>query len=158
MNESVGQCNADCGSFFHIGVQHGHSPGVVLTHRYVYVGLIQPIRSDLCRGKEDGALCGVVCHEACGAALAVYVQVFQRRVHAPRVTDCKRLNLVIRYMKGYKCGLNIVCLKRPLKLVGFIDAGFKAQPDEPTGFALRGGAAISHGDPPENDQPHSVGG
>ena len=30
---------------------------------------------------------------------AVYVQAFQRRVHAPRVFDCRRLNVVIRNVK-----------------------------------------------------------
>ena len=75
--------------------------------------------------------CDVACHEAyrsvlgavawavlTRAELAVYVQALQRRAHAPRVADCKRLNLVIRYMKKYKCGLKLVCLKHHLKLVG----------------------------------------
>ena len=76
------------------------------------------------------------------AELAVYVQALQRRAHAPRVTDCERLDLVIRYMKKYKCGLKFISLKHPLKLFGFIDVPFKAQPAEPTGLALRGLAVI----------------
>ena len=63
--------------------------------------------------------------------LAVYVQVLQRRVHAPGVPDCKRLSLVIRYMEKHNCGFKSVCLKHTFKLVGFTDAAFKAQPDEP---------------------------
>ena len=90
--------------------------------------------------------------------LAVCVQALQRRAHAPRITDCKRLNLVIRYMKKHKCGLKSVRLRHPLKLVGFIDAAFKAQPDEPTGLALRGLAATLQEDAKDNDQPHSAGG
>ena len=90
--------------------------------------------------------------------LAVYVQALQGRAHASRIIDCKILNLVIRYMKRHKCGFKSVHLRHPLKLVGFTDAGFKAQPDEPTCIALRGLAATLQEDAATNDQPHSVGG
>ena len=33
------------------------------------------------------------------ADIAVYVQVLQRRGHAPRVVDIKRCNLVIRFLR-----------------------------------------------------------
>lgn len=36
----VGQCKVDDCSFLHAGVQHEHSPGVVLMHQYVCVGSI----------------------------------------------------------------------------------------------------------------------
>ena len=92
------------------------------------------------------------------AELAVYVQALQRRAHGPRVTDCKRVHHVIRYVKKHKCCLKSVCLRHPLTLVGFIDVAFKAQPDEPTGLALRGLAATLQEDAKDNDQPHSFGG
>ena len=111
------------------------------------------------------------CHDACRSVLgavawivltrvelAVYVQALQRRAHAPRVTDCKRLNRVIRYMKRHKCGLKTVCVRHPLTFVGFTDVAFKAHPDERIGLALRGLAATMQQDAPTNDQPHSVGG
>ena len=60
------------------------------------------------------------------AELAVYVQSLQRRAHAFRIKDCKKLNLVIRYMKRHKRGLKPVALQHPLKLPGFTDAAFKA--------------------------------
>ena len=71
----------------------------------------------------------------------VYVQALQRRAHARRIIDCKRLNVVIRYMKRHKCGLKSIILQHPLKLVALIDAAFKAQPEEATGLAFRGLAA-----------------
>ena len=43
-------------------------------------------------------------------------------------------------------------------LVGFIDAAFKAQPDEPTGFALRVLAPALQEDNQDNDQPMSLSG
>ena len=90
--------------------------------------------------------------------MALYVHALQRRARAPRVTDCKRLSLVIPYMKRHKCGLKTVCPNHPLKLVGFIDAAFEAQPDEPTCLALRGLAVTLQEDSPNNDQPHNIGG
>ena len=114
----MGQRKAEHGSFFHIGIQHGHGFGVVFIHQYVYVGWIQPMKSELHSGKADEALVDSVCREAyrfvlgavawtvlTRAELAVCVQVLQRRAHAPRVIDCKILNLVIRYMENHKCGL-----------------------------------------------------
>ena len=93
----------------------------MLTHQYVYVGSISPIKVELYSRKDDETLCDGPCPDAyrsvlgavawavlTRAELAVYVQAFQRRVHAPRVADCKRLNLVIRYMKEHKCGFKSV--------------------------------------------------
>ena len=37
-----------------------------------------------------------------------------------------------------KCGFKPATFKHPLKLVGFIDAAFKAQFEEPIGLAIRG--------------------
>ena len=154
LNKLVGQCKAEYCSFLHTGIQHEHSPGEVFTHQYVYIESITPIDAALLVGKDEDTLCGNVLHDAyrsvlgavawtvlTRAELAVYVQALQRRAHAPRIKDCKRLNLVIRYMKRHKCGLRLVTLKHPLRLVGFTDAAFKAQPEEPTGIALRGLAA-----------------
>lgn len=77
-----------------------------------------------------------------GAELAVYVQTLQGRAHTPCISDCKKLNVVIKYMKRRKCGLNSVELQHPLKLVAFIDVAFKTQFREPIGLAFRGLAAI----------------
>lgn len=33
LNESVGPCNGDYGSFLHIGLQHEHASGQVITHQ-----------------------------------------------------------------------------------------------------------------------------
>ena len=98
LNDSVGQCKADYESFLHIGTQHKHTSGSVLTHQYVYIDSISPIKSELYAGKDDEALCDGPCHDACRsvlgavawtvlarAELAVYVQALQRRAHAPRV-------------------------------------------------------------------------
>ena len=41
-------------------------------------------------------------------------------------------------MKRHKCGLELVALRHPLKLVTCTDAAFKAQLEEPIGLAFRG--------------------
>ena len=61
-------------------------------------------------------------------------------------------------MKQYKCGHKSVCSRHPLKLVGFTDIAFKAQPYEPTNLALRGLSITLQENAPTNDQPHSIGG
>lgn len=154
LNDKVGQCKAHYGSSSHIGMQHESQTGAVLIHHYVYIDSITPIDVGLFFGKGEGAECGPQLHEACrfvlGAVawtvltrieLAVYVQALQRRAHAHHIKDCKRLNIVIRYMHGHKCGFKPVRLQHPLKLVAFTDAAFKAQREEPIGLALRGLAA-----------------
>ena len=143
----------------------------MLTHQHAYVDSTSPTKAELYSGKDGEALCDGLCHDVyisilgavawivlTRAELAVYVQALQRRAHAPRVIDCKMLNLVIRHMKKHQCGLKSVCLRHPLKFVGVSDAAFKAQPGEPTGLALRGLAATLQEDAKDNDQPHGNGG
>ena len=109
LNAKVGQCKADYDNFIHTGIQHDHSAGQVFIHQYVYIDSITPIDSTLFTGKDDEALCDPQLHEAyrsvlgavawivlTRAELAVYVQALQRRAHASRITDCKRLSVVIR--------------------------------------------------------------
>ena len=78
--------------------------------------------------------------------VAVYAQVFQRRGSAPRVIDVERCNLVIRYLRRFKCGIKAVRLIHPLKITGFTDAAFKALLDDATGLALRGLATMLQDD------------
>ena len=83
---------------------------------YAYVCSIAPIYAGLLLGKEEEAPCDIVLHEVCGsvfgavawtvltrAELAANVQALRRRAHAPRIADCKRLSLVIRFMARRKC-------------------------------------------------------
>lgn len=171
VNKKLGQRTADYGSCLHTGIQHEHSFGVVFTHQYVYVGSITQIQPSMLYNKDEGELCDTALHEAyrsvpgalawavlTRAELSVYVQVLQRRAHAPRVKDSKRLNLVIEHMKRHKCGLKSVKLSHPLELVGFTDVAFKAQRGELTGFALRGLAATLQENADTNNQPTSVNG
>ena len=142
----------DCRSFLHTGVLHKHSPGLVLTHQYVHIGIIIPIDAWMPAGKDDDAPCCSVLCEAyrsvlgavawvvlTRAELAAFVQVLRRRAHAFMIRDCQRLDAGIRQMKTHNCGLEPVTLQHPVELVGFTDATFKATPKEFTGFALRGG-------------------
>ena len=140
----------------------------MFTHQCVYIDSIAPIDTSRLTGQDDEALCGSKLHEAyrsvlsavawtvlTRAELAVYVQALQRRARAPRIIDCNRLDVVIRYMKRHKCGLKSITLKHPLKLVAFTNAAFKAQPEDATGLALRGLAATLCEDQGAGEQPHS---
>lgn len=63
-NRLVGQCEVGYSSFLHIGVQHEHSPGVVLTHQHVYIDSISLIEPTLLIGEGDAELCFTVFHES----------------------------------------------------------------------------------------------
>ena len=170
-SDTLGQSKVDSGSFLHTGIQHEHSPGVVLTHQYVYVDGITPIEHSMFTGKVEEALRDTVSHGAyrsvlgvvawivlTRAGLAAYVQALQRRAHTFGTKDCKLFDLVIRHVELHTCGLKSIALKHPFELLGSIGAAFKAQPDEPTGLALRGVVATLQGDQGSNDQPMSLSG
>ena len=77
--------------------------------------------------------------------------------HAPRIIDCKRCNIVIRYLRQHKCGLRAVTIKHPVKLLGYCDAAFEAHVEDSTGLALRGLAAILATDDC-NEKPQAIDG
>ena len=72
------------------------------------------------------------------ADVCIYVQALQRRAHKPRVVDCKKLNLVVRYLKRYKCSLWYAMMDKYKRVVCWSDSAFKAIPDEGSGLAIRG--------------------
>ena len=70
-SQKVGQCKVDCGSFLHTCVQYDHSPGVVFTHRYVYVDSITPIQPSMLHNKDEVELCDTALHNLKCAAFGV---------------------------------------------------------------------------------------
>lgn len=137
LNAKVGQRKEDYNSLFRTGAQHESSPGVVLIHQYDYIGSVTLIDAHSLLGKDEDSLCDVALREAyrsvlgagawdvlTKAELAAYVQTLQRRAHAPRIKDCKRLNVVIRCMKKRKCGLKGIALQHPIKNVAVTDVAF----------------------------------
>lgn len=87
----VGQCEADCCSVLHAGVQRKHSPGVVCTRQCANIDSIALTELSLLTGTEEDGLCCAVLHESYGfvlgavawivltrAELAVYVRALQR--------------------------------------------------------------------------------
>ena len=114
LNEKVGQCKAESTCFLHTGIQREAKPGEICAHHYVYIDSVTPIDAHLLQVKDEEGLCDIALHDAyrsvlgavawivlTRAELAVYVQALQRRAHAPRIEDCKRLNVVIRYMERH---------------------------------------------------------
>ena len=76
------------------------------------------------------------------ADLVVYVQALQRRAHALRIVDCKRCNLLIRYLHKFTCGLRSIKLSHPLRPLGFTDVAFMALVGDSRGLALGSLATI----------------
>ena len=69
------------------------------------------------------------------AALSATAAGLQRRGGKPRGQDCRRLNIVIRYMKRHKVVLFYGKLQKPWKLVAFSDAAFRAMEEESSGLS-----------------------
>ena len=76
------------------------------------------------------------------AAISVFIQALQRHNHDPWVVDCKRLNLVLRWVRRHPVGIWFPRLAKPLRIVGVSDSAFRAQPEQSSGLALRGCAII----------------
>ena len=147
----VGKCKQQWQEFTHTGIEHRQTEKGIYCHQTGYAATIKAISADLFTGKPEDELAdkilaglyisvlgGVAWMILTRADLAVYVQALQRRASNPRITDCKRLNLIVRYAKRHKVGIWYEKLDGPVRLVCWSDAAFKAIPDEGSGLALRG--------------------
>ena len=156
-----GKCKSEWGRFSHTGIWHEHRPGEVICHQREYVAALRAMNLTSLKGKEDHASVSEETHREFqtllgGAAwtvltradAAVYIQALQRRAHAPRVIDCKRLNVVVRFLKREHGEIRYGNLQGPHKLIGFSDSAFKAQDGESSGLALRGLAIFLAEDKP----------
>ena len=102
----------------HRGVEHEAKPGEVYCHQNTYIAQIGMLVLSSLSDLDDEALVDAPTHEQFSsllgqvawtvltrADLAVYIQALQRRGSGPRVVDCRRLNLVVRYLKRHRIGL-----------------------------------------------------
>ena len=155
LEREVGQCKIDWNVYSHTGGEHEHTPGVHWSHQRPYIAMLRPIATELLRGRQDEEEANEELHAAYMSLLggvawtilsrtevSVYVQALQRYAHKPTVGKCRRLNLVLRFLVRQESGILYKRLEHPLKLVGMSDAAFRAQPDEPSGLALRGLAVM----------------
>ena len=71
------------------------------------------------------------------ADVCIYVQALQRRAHKPRLIDCKKLNLVVRYLRKHQMGLWYCNMDGYKRIVCWSDSAFKAIPEEGSGLASR---------------------
>ena len=158
----VGKCKSEWSKFTHTGVQHEHTPGHHWAHQAAYVEQLRPIDASKLKGRSESEMAtgdlhsdymsllgGIAWTVLTRAEAAVYVQALQRSAHRPTIGHCRRLNLVLRYIRRQQSGLRYRRLRHPVKIVGFSDAAFRAQPEESSGLALRGLATLLM----ESDQP-----
>ena len=152
LNVSVGTCTQEWGTFTHTGIEHVQSKEGINTHQNTYAQQLQPIDITTVKDHPDEELATDAFHSLYMSLLggiawlvltrvdiSVFVQALQRRAHAPRVCDLKRLNIVTRYAKRRPLGLFYGKLLTPNpKLLTFSDAAFKALVEESSGLALRG--------------------
>ncbi len=159
-----GPCKAEWGTFLHTGIKHMHSPGRVECHQNDYIDSLRPMSVTHLRGKDDSELVDTATHSGYSTLLggaawpiltrgdaAIFVQALQRRSHAPRVVDCRRLNVVVRYMQRDKVSMIYEFVPEPHRILGYSDSAFKAQEGEASGLAVRSLAACLATDTPKGE-------
>ena len=140
LEAAFGPCKAEWGTFLHTGIQHIHSPGRIECHQNEYVDSLRPMSISHLRGSDESSAVDQTTHKSymqllgggawtvlTRADAAIYIQALQRRAHAPRVVDCRRLNLVVRFLQRHKVGIVYEYVPGPHRLLGYPDAVFKAQ-------------------------------
>ena len=84
------------------------------------------MRRDETRAAFESLFGGVAWMVSTRADVAVYVQALQRRGSGPRVVDCRRLNLVLRYLKRQLVGIRYAHVPAPHRLVGLYESAFRS--------------------------------
>ena len=153
LEKTVGNCTQDWKEFTHTGIEHKQDDDGVYAHQTKYAEQLKPMPLEGLKDKQaedlvDDAhttmymslLGGVAWMVLTRSDISVYVQALQRRAQTPRKEDCKRLNVVCRYIKRRPRGLRYRKFRKgiPQALICFSDAAFKALVEESSGLALRG--------------------
>ena len=162
IEKHVGKCKQAWNTFLHTGIQHERSKDGIYCHQHEYALQLKPLDPRSWKNLADdelaeAELASLFISLLGGAAwmvltrpdAAVYIQALQRRAHAPRVVDCKRLNLVVKFIKNQPSGIRYRKLKGTLRLVCFSDSAFRAVPEESSGLALRGCCILLASDDPK---------
>ena len=137
-----GKCISQWESFTHVGIEHVSGPDGMYIHQENFKGRLKDIDEALYSNLADETLVSQEYH-ACYmsllgsvawltltmAVISVYRQACQRRAHAPRAIDCKRLNTLLKYVRRNGIGIWFRKVARPFRLVGVTDAAFKTQPE-----------------------------
>jgi len=155
LEAKFGPCKAEWQKFTHTGVEHERLPNGVWCHQGTYTAALKPLELTSIKGrpieelvladlasKFASLLGGVAWIVLTRAEIAIYVQALQRRASGPRVTDCRRINVLVRYVTRHQEGLWYEAVSGNIRLLGFTDSAFKAQEEESSGLALRGLAII----------------
>ena len=155
LESKFGKCKNEWKKFMHTGIQHEQLENGIFCHQFKYIEELHPIDLSGTRGQDDeqevgeglhsefsSLLGGVAWTVLTRAEIAIYVQALQRRSHSCRLKDCRRVNVVLRYLKRHKHGIMYPRLGERVRIIGFTDSAFKTQEGEGSGLALRGLAVM----------------
>ena len=109
LENNFDNCKSAFDSFVHMAIKHTKKKASDATkqrlhHKSMETSLFretpeEDLVSTQAHEKYRSSLGEVAWTAMTQATLAVYIQSLQRRSHAPRGKDCKRLNMVIKYLK-----------------------------------------------------------
>ena len=160
LEKYFGKLKVEWQKFLHTGVVHEKLADRLECHQLPYIGKLKPMLIEDCKGKDEmtevgdkmkgdyaSLLGGVAWTVLTCAYVAIYVQSLQRHGSKPRIIDCRKLNILLRYIVRHPTKVVYRMLSDAVRLLGFSDSAFKAQEGESAGLALRGLAVMLTDDP-----------
>ena len=160
LEKYFGKCKAEYQKFIHTGVVHEKLVDKVICHQIPYISKLKPMPIENCKGLDEltevevqmsadysSLLGGVAWTLLTRAEAAIYVQSLQRHGSKPQLINCRRLNILLRYLVRHPTVITYRKLGAFVRLLGFSDSAFKAQEGESAGLALRGLATMLTDDP-----------
>ena len=156
-----GPCKNEWKEFTHTGIEHERRANGIFCHQWKYTQQLQPLNLSAYAKQDEDMYVEQATHSAYSSLLggaawlvltrsdgSIYIQALQRHASKPRLKDCRRLNIVVRFLKRNKLGVWYEKIPGQfIRILGFTDAAFKAQEGESTGLALRGLAVLIAADP-----------
>ena len=162
-----GPCKNEWKDFTHTGIEHERRPKGIFCHQWKYTQALGSLDLSSYAKQDENMYVREDTHSAYSSLLggaawlvltrsdgSIYIQALQRHASKPRLKDCRRLNIVVRFLKRNKLGVWYERINSDwIRILGFTDAAFKAQEGESTGLALRGLAVLIAADPFHGQRP-----
>jgi hypothetical protein len=154
MEKAVGKVTILKDNFEHCGIKHETSEKAITMHQNHYVAQLRPINEGLLGEHKDdedvngfspelgtlfmSLLGGLAWLVLTRLDICIYVQAMQRHAQAPRVSDVRKLNRLLRWVQRRPAGIVFHRHKGKMRISAVSDSAFRSLEDNTTGLALRG--------------------
>ena len=135
-----GPCKNEWKEFTQTGIEHERRANGIFCHQWKCTQQLQPLNLSVYAKQDEDMYVEEATHSAYSSLLggaawlvltrsdgAIYIQALQRHASKPRLKDCRRLNIVVRFLKRNKLGVWYEKIPGQfIRILGFTDAAFKA--------------------------------